>query len=62
MVSPCSPDPCGNGGSCLVTATNYSCACPEPFDGTNCEEGKQATSSSSSMFSAGQHFGRILSQ
>ncbi|XP_030829219.1 mucin-3A isoform X29 [Strongylocentrotus purpuratus] len=36
--TPCAPNPCFNGGACVVNSlTEYQCVCTECFTGTNCE-------------------------
>ncbi|XP_072172386.1 uncharacterized protein [Diadema setosum] len=36
--TPCAPNPCLNGGACVVNSlTEYQCVCAECFTGTNCE-------------------------
>ncbi|WP_438039051.1 pentapeptide repeat-containing protein [Sorangium sp. So ce128] len=39
MGSPCaSTNPCQNGGTCVYAGPNsYTCSCPSPWTGTNCE-------------------------
>ena len=37
IVTPCSGDPCSNGGTCSVSSSNYQCTCANGFSGTNCE-------------------------
>jgi len=38
QTSPCTPNPCQNGGTCTVTGTTtYSCACADGYTGTNCQ-------------------------
>lgn len=34
--NPCYPNPCNNGGSCLVFYTVYLCKCPKAYRGTRC--------------------------
>uniref|UniRef100_A0A673TNH0 Protein crumbs homolog 2 n=1 Tax=Suricata suricatta TaxID=37032 RepID=A0A673TNH0_SURSU len=34
----CSPDPCLNGGTCLVTWNDFQCTCPVNFTGPTCAE------------------------
>ncbi|XP_021564784.1 protein crumbs homolog 2 [Carlito syrichta] len=34
----CSPDPCFNGGTCLVTWNDFHCACPANFTGPTCAQ------------------------
>ena len=40
-LNPCDSDPCQNGGSCYKYFGQYSyiCACPDGYDGTDCETG-----------------------
>uniref|UniRef100_A0AAX7UHG0 Delta-like protein n=1 Tax=Astatotilapia calliptera TaxID=8154 RepID=A0AAX7UHG0_ASTCA len=33
----CLPNPCQNGAVCFNLATDYYCACPEDYEGKNCE-------------------------
>jgi len=44
---PCRENPCKNGGTCITQADlkTYTCECPQPYHGTNCEEGKGTVSS-----------------
>ncbi len=35
--SPCSPNPCQNGGTCSPNGAAFSCSCSDGFGGTNCE-------------------------
>ncbi|XP_066223296.1 protein crumbs homolog 2 [Saccopteryx leptura] len=34
----CSPDPCLNGGTCLVTWNDFHCTCPDNFTGPTCAQ------------------------
>ncbi|XP_036094169.1 protein crumbs homolog 2 isoform X5 [Rousettus aegyptiacus] len=34
----CSPDPCLNGGTCLVTWNDFHCTCPTNFTGPTCSQ------------------------
>uniref|UniRef100_A0A8C0WPK0 Protein crumbs homolog 2 n=1 Tax=Castor canadensis TaxID=51338 RepID=A0A8C0WPK0_CASCN len=34
----CSPDPCFNGGTCLVTWNDFHCTCPDNFTGPTCAQ------------------------
>ncbi|XP_011894619.1 PREDICTED: protein crumbs homolog 2 isoform X6 [Cercocebus atys] len=34
----CSPDPCFNGGTCLVTWNDFHCTCPANFTGPTCAQ------------------------
>ena len=34
----CSPNPCGNGGTCTPQLPGYHCTCQEGFEGRNCEQ------------------------
>jgi formylglycine-generating enzyme required for sulfatase activity len=36
-ASPCSPDPCLNGGTCTVAGAGYTCACVGGHTGTDCD-------------------------
>lgn len=36
-VAACNPNPCQNGGECVITGNNYSCRCPRNYEGINCE-------------------------
>ncbi|XP_033120853.1 fibropellin-3-like [Anneissia japonica] len=38
-VTPCSTNPCQNGGACTVVGSNYTCTCSGCFTGTNCQTG-----------------------
>ena len=33
----CASNPCTNGGTCMNTATSFTCACPAAYTGTRCE-------------------------
>ena len=33
----CSSSPCLNGGTCTDGANNYTCSCPSPFFGNQCQ-------------------------
>ncbi len=33
----CIPNPCYNGGTCIATATDYICECPDAYIGSHCE-------------------------
>lgn len=35
-VTPCTPNPCLNGGSCTVNGASYTCACAAGYGGANC--------------------------
>lgn len=40
-ISSCSPNPCGNGGTCQLDENiegSYSCVCPEGYTGVDCME------------------------
>lgn len=37
-ATPCLSSPCRNGGTCLEAGKNYTCKCPDGFDGTHCED------------------------
>lgn len=39
--NPCYPNPCNNGGTCLVFYTVYLCKCSRAYRGTRCN-GKNA--------------------
>ena len=34
----CSTEPCMNGGTCILQRPGYYCACPDGYDGRNCEQ------------------------
>ena len=36
--SPCEPNPCANGATCIVEGDSYSCKCPPGWKGFHCEE------------------------
>jgi hypothetical protein len=36
-MDPCNPNPCENGGACMVSNGGYSCSCPSGFEGVRCE-------------------------
>lgn len=35
---PCALNPCQHGGTCQPSSSNYTCACPSGWMGTNCEQ------------------------
>ena len=35
-VTPCTPNPCLNGGTCAVNGASYTCTCPAGYTDTNC--------------------------
>ncbi|KAJ8038778.1 IgGFc-binding protein [Holothuria leucospilota] len=37
-VDPCDPNPCQNGATCQVMGREYTCDCPEDYEGVNCEQ------------------------
>ncbi|XP_045709721.1 hyaluronan-binding protein 2 [Phyllostomus hastatus] len=37
---PCLPNPCEHGGTCLVSGDSFTCSCPAPFSGRNCQNVK----------------------
>lgn len=38
VVNACHSYPCENGGSCIENGnSNYTCQCPEGYEGTHCE-------------------------
>lgn len=41
-ASPCRPDPCQNGGTCVKgrKRSSFQCSCPEGYSGSFCEVGK----------------------
>ena len=39
-VDACNPNPCLNGGNCVIKANNtYNCTCPPGIGGENCTQG-----------------------
>lgn len=36
VVSPCSSNPCQNGGTCRISGSTFSCSCPYGHGGTTC--------------------------
>ncbi len=36
----CEPNPCQNGGTCIVTKGQVTCLCVNPYTGNNCRESK----------------------
>jgi len=36
-IDDCSPDPCQNNGNCTDGVNAYTCSCPAPFTGVDCE-------------------------
>lgn len=44
-ASPCRPDPCLNGGTCMKgrKRSSFQCSCPEGYSGSFCEVGKTST-------------------
>ena len=43
-IDDCATSPCQNGGSCTDLVNGYTCNCVGGYDGTNCENGNNATS------------------
>ena len=43
-IDECATNPCQNSGSCTDQINGYTCSCVDGYDGTNCENGKYATS------------------
>lgn len=39
-ASPCEPNPCQNGGSCIKGNRRFRCTCPDGYNGKFCEAGK----------------------
>ncbi|XP_030833275.1 delta and Notch-like epidermal growth factor-related receptor [Strongylocentrotus purpuratus] len=37
-LSPCSSNPCFNGGTCTVNGSAFTCTCPSSYTGPTCEE------------------------
>jgi hypothetical protein len=35
--TPCQPNPCLNGGTCIPQGTSFTCQCPSTFTGYCCE-------------------------
>lgn len=40
----CLDSPCKNGGRCINLWQSYRCRCPRPYQGLDCQEGKEAES------------------
>ena len=40
-IDDCSPDPCGNGGSCTDGDNTFTCSCTAPWTGATCQEGNE---------------------
>lgn len=36
----CASNPCNNGGSCVEMIDNYTCLCPDPWTGAQCNNGE----------------------
>lgn len=47
-VNHCESLPCWNNGKCFSGVYNYTCTCPVPFTGRNCETGKYSLDEQSS--------------
>lgn len=39
IPDPCNPNPCENGGTCVVGGDNYTCICPDGFFPPDCKPG-----------------------
>ena len=37
VVDACGPEPCENGGTCVVQGNSYTCNCLQPYHGENCK-------------------------
>ena len=38
-ISACSPNPCGNDGTCTEDGKTFRCTCTPAFEGTTCRSG-----------------------
>ncbi|GBO18584.1 hypothetical protein AVEN_258602-1 [Araneus ventricosus] len=41
VATPCSSNPCKNGGNCTHSGSSFTCKCVKPYTGKTCETSKQ---------------------
>ena len=36
QINPCTPNPCDNGGICIINENKWTCSCPPGYNGKTC--------------------------
>jgi len=57
----CSPNPCGNGGTCAPQGDSYICTCPAEYAGADCMQAKCTAPAAKTGYTVGSCEGLVIS-